>query len=131
MGLESEWSSNLRITGTTADFRIAVDVGLVRGTYGFAGRSFELTEGRIRFTGEREINPTLDLSGSSDIEGVTTILNVTGSAVDPKISFTSHQALPQDEVVARITFGSSVATLSDIADVQLPSSLNSLGGVPG
>src|SRR3546814_12341334 len=32
MGLESEWSSNLRITGTTADFRIAGDVGLVRGT---------------------------------------------------------------------------------------------------
>src|SRR3546814_622549 len=58
MGLESEWSSNLRITGTTADFRIAGDVGLVRGTYGFAGRSFELTEGRIRFTGEREINTT-------------------------------------------------------------------------
>src|SRR3546814_1953970 len=73
MGLESEWSSNLRITGTTADFRIAGDVGLVRGTYGFAGRSFALTEGRIRFTGEREINPTLDLSGSRSDEHTSEI----------------------------------------------------------
>src|SRR3546814_857791 len=70
-------------------------------------------------------------SGSSDIEGVTTILNVTGRAFDPQISFTSNPALPQDEVVARILFGSSVANLSAIQAVQLASSLNALRGGGG
>src|SRR3546814_4125090 len=128
MGLESEWSSKLSMTGTSAVFRISGDVGLVRGTYGFAGRSFELTDGRIRFTGEREINPTFDLSGSRDIEGVTTILNVTGRAFYPQISFTSNPALPQDAVVARILFGCSVANLSAIQAVPAASSLHALRG---
>src|SRR3546814_19203684 len=98
MGLESEWSSNLRMTGTTADFRIAGDVGLVRGTYGFAGRSIELTEGLIRFTGERDLNPPLDLSGSSDLDGVTPSLTVTGRACAQPISFTSTPTLHPDAV---------------------------------
>src|SRR3546814_2631726 len=63
--------------------------------------------------------------------GVTTILNVTGRAFDPQISFTSNPALPQDEVVARILFGSSVANLSAIQAVQLASSLNALRGGGG
>src|SRR3546814_10188297 len=90
-----------------------------------------LFRSRNRYTGAREINPTLDLSGSSDIEGVTTILTVTGRAFDPQISFTSNPALPQAEVVARILFGSSVANLSAIQAVQLASSLHALRGGGG
>src|SRR3546814_14304914 len=51
MGLESEWSSNLRITGTSAGLRLAGDVGSVRGHTGFAARSFALPKARIPFTG--------------------------------------------------------------------------------
>ena len=131
MGLESEWATDLRITGTTANPLIAGDVSLVRGTYGFAGNSFELTEGLITFSGGALTNPTIKIAAESDVDGVTAILNVTGRAQNPQIAFTSTPALPQDEIISRILFGSSVANLSAIQAVQLASSLNSLRGGGG
>ena len=131
MGLESEWATDLRITGTTANPAIAGEVSLVRGTYGFAGNSFELTEGQITFNGGELTNPTIKIAAESDVDGVTAILNVTGRAQNPQIAFTSTPALPQDEIISRILFGSSVANLSAIQAVQLASSLNSLRGGGG
>ena len=131
MGLESEWATDLRITGTTANPVISGDVSLVRGTYGFAGNSFTLTEGLITFNGGQLTNPTIKIAASADVSGVTAILNVTGRAQNPQISFTSTPALPQDEIISRILFGSSVANLSAIQAVQLASSLNSLRGSGG
>ncbi|WP_420607604.1 translocation/assembly module TamB domain-containing protein [Novosphingopyxis sp.] len=131
MGLESEWATDLRITGTTANPVIGGQVSLVRGTYGFAGNSFELTEGLITFSGGALTNPTIKIAAQSDVDGVTAILNVTGRAQNPQIAFTSTPALPQDEIISRILFGSSVANLSAIQAVQLASSLNSLRGGGG
>jgi len=57
MGLESEWGANLRVTGTSDAPLIAGDMQLIRGTLGFAGRSFELESGRISFNGGPASNP--------------------------------------------------------------------------
>ncbi|MGB3737953.1 MAG: translocation/assembly module TamB domain-containing protein [Pontixanthobacter sp.] len=131
MGLESEWSADMQISGTSAAPRISGGVDLVRGTLGFAGRSFELTEGQVQFTGGRTLDPLITLVASEDIEGVTVNVNVTGKAFDPQIAFSSTPGLPQDEIVSRILFGSSVANLSAIQAVQLAASLNSLRGSGG
>ena len=131
MGLESEWSADLSLTGTSAAPVIAGEVELIRGTLGFAGRSFELTEGRIAFTGGTEIDPTITLVASEEIEDVDVNINVAGSAMDPQIDFSSTPGLPDDEILARILFGSSVGNLSAIQAVQLAASLNSLRGSGG
>ncbi|BBC72802.1 conserved hypothetical protein [Altererythrobacter sp. B11] len=131
MGLESEWGADLRLAGTSADPRITGDVELIRGTLGFAGRSFELSEGRVNFTGGSEINPTINMVATDDIEDVTVNVNVTGRAMDPQIAFSSVPGLPQDEVLSRILFGSSIGNLSTIQAVQLAASLNSLRGSGG
>ena len=55
----------------------------------------------------------------------------TGRAQNPQIEFTSTPGLPQDEIVSRILFGSSVGDLSAIQAVQLAASLNSLRGSGG
>ncbi|MCX7283303.1 MAG: translocation/assembly module TamB domain-containing protein [Novosphingobium sp.] len=131
MGLESEWRADLRLTGTSAAPRMAGSVDLVRGTLGFAGRSFELTEGRVRFTGGQTLDPTITLAASEDIEDIAVTVNVTGRAFNPQIAFTSTPGLPQDEIMSRILFGNSVGNLSAIQAVQLASSLNSLRGSGG
>jgi translocation and assembly module TamB len=115
MGLNSEWAANLHAGGTTDAPSLTGGVTLVRGTLGFAGRSFELTEGRLRFAGE----------------GMTPTLNVSGSSADPQIAFTSSPSLPRDELMARILFGNSVGQLSAIQAVQLAASLNNLRGSSG
>ncbi len=131
MGLESEWGANLQLRGTNADPQLVGQVELIRGTLGFAGRSFELVEGLIDFNGGPEINPRLDLSATETIEEVLVRVNITGRAFDPQIAFTSTPGLPQDEIVSRILFGSSIGNLSAIQAVQLASSLNSLSGSGG
>lgn len=131
MGLESEWSADFNISGTSAAPRLAGQVELIRGTLGFAGRSFDLQEGRVQFTGGQAIDPVIALRASDEIEDVTVNVNVSGRATDPEISFSSVPGLPQDEIVSRILFGSSAANLSTIQAVQLAASLNSLRGSGG
>ncbi len=131
MGLESEWSADLRLSGTSTAPRVSGDVELVRGTLGFAGRSFELSEGRVDFTGGATIDPVIRLTATEDIEEVTVNVNVSGRAYDPQIAFSSVPGLPQDEIVSRILFGSSIGNLSTIQAVQLAASLNSLRGNGG
>ncbi len=131
MGLESEWSARLAVTGSSRDPRISGDVELVRGTLGFAGRSFALQEGRIRFPGGGTEDARIALRATEEIEDVEVTVNVAGSASDPRITFASTPSLPQDEIVSRILFGNSVGQLSALQAVQLAASLNTLRGSGG
>jgi translocation and assembly module TamB len=131
MGMESEWQARLRVQGTTATPAIAGQVELIRGTLSLAGRRFRLDSGRATFTGDRPPNPQIDLVATSDIENVEVGINVSGRANNPQIAFTSSPGLPQDEIVARILFGSSVTQISALQAVQLAASLNSLRGSGG
>jgi translocation and assembly module TamB len=58
-------------------------------------------------------------------------INVSGSANNPQIVFSSSPSLPQDEILARILFGGSVTEISAIQAVQLAASLNSFRGGGG
>ncbi len=131
MGLESEWGANLRITGTSDAPLISGDMQLVRGTLGFAGRSFELESGRISFNSGPASNPSIRVTAASEVDGTTVRVNIAGTGQNPAISFSSTPALPQDEIMARILFGNSIAELSAIQAVQLAGSLNSLRGGSG
>ncbi|WP_240956984.1 translocation/assembly module TamB domain-containing protein [Pseudopontixanthobacter vadosimaris] len=131
MGLESEWSADLAISGSSAAPVLSGEVELIRGTLGFAGRSFELETGRLAFTGGREINPTINIVATDEIEDITVNVVVSGRALNPQIEFTSTPGLPQDEIVSRILFGSSVGNLSAVQAVQLAASLNALRGSGG
>jgi len=132
MGMESEWSADIRLRGTTGNPRILGGITLIRGTLGFAGRSFELEDGGyLRFNGGDPTNPTLSVSAVGDVDDVTISINLSGSAGNPRVTFSSTPALPQDELMARILFGSSIGQLSTLQAVQLASSLNSLRGGGG
>jgi translocation and assembly module TamB len=131
MGLESEWSADLRIRGTTRTPEIVGEANVIRGTISFAGQRFELTEGNVDFTGERPINPRLNVVATTEAEDVDITLAVTGAAFNPQIRFSSNPALPQDEILARLLFGGSVTELSALQVVQLGASLNSLRGGGG
>ena len=131
MGLESEWGANLRITGTSDAPLISGDMQLVRGTLGFAGRSFALETGRISFSGGPASNPSIRVTAASEVDGTTVRVNIAGTGQNPAISFSSIPAMPQDEIMARILFGNSIAELSAIQAVQLAGSLNSLRGGSG
>ncbi len=131
MGLESEWKADIVLRGTTEAPRVTGEIELVRGTLGFAGRSFELQEGRVTFPTGDAYDPAIRLLASDTIDTVTVSVSVTGRASNPQIAFSSVPGLPQDEIVSRILFGDSITTLSPLQAVQLASSLNTLSGSGG
>ena len=131
MGLESEWQADVRLRGTTEVPSVTGEIELVRGTLGFAGRSFKLEEGRITFPTGDAYDPAIRLVASETIETVTVNVNVSGRAQNPQIAFSSVPGLPQDEIVSRILFGDSITELSPLQAVQLASSLNALRGSGG
>ncbi len=131
MGLDSEWGADIRLRGDTAAPRILGTAEVVRGGYEFAGKRFELTRGRIRFTGETPIDPQLDILAEGDANGISARIGITGTAQKPTIAFTSTPALPEEELLSRLLFGSSITQISAPEAVQLAAALASLRGGGG
>lgn len=126
MGLESEWQARMQVTGTSAAPIVTGAARVVRGTYSFASRRFEVTRGIVSFEGGPLADPTINIAASTTAEGVTATINIGGTGQAPRISFTSTPTLPQDEVLSRLLFGSSVTNLSATEAIQLASALNGL-----
>lgn len=131
MGLDSEWSGDLSITGNVNQPRIVGPVRLVRGDYDFAGKRFQLTRGEIRFTGGLPPDPIINVNAENIGSNLTATLSVTGTALKPQIAFGSIPALPEDEVLSRVLFGESVTNLSAPEAIQLAAALASLRGGSG
>src|SRR3546814_19231409 len=66
MGLESEWSTDLRVGGTSTSPIVTGTAEVIRGTYSFAGTRFELTHGDITFTGSDPIDPRVAITATGD-----------------------------------------------------------------
>jgi translocation and assembly module TamB len=131
LGIDSEWSADFKIGGTVDEPRINGEANLVRGSYEFAGRRFDLERGRIRFLGETPPNPVLDIVAEGGVQGLTATIRVTGRGQQPEIAFSSVPALPEDELLSRLLFGSSITSLSPAEAVQLAAAvaaLNNSGG---
>ena len=131
MGLDSEWSADVRVRGTTDDMRIGGEANLIRGDYTFAGARFEVTRGRIEFDQTEAIDPRLDIQAETDADGVNVTVGITGNAMQPEINFSSTPALPEEEILSRLLFGGSITSLSATAALQLGAAVASLRGGGG
>ncbi|SET77030.1 translocation/assembly module TamB domain-containing protein [Oceanicella actignis] len=125
-GLDSEWEADLSIKGPAADPIVVGAVERRRGELDLLGKTFELTRGRIAFSGARPPDPALDVAlwtESDDIEGG---IVVSGTASAPQVSFASRPALPEEEVMPRLLFGTSRQSLSASQALQLATGLATL-----
>lgn len=128
MGLDSEWSARLDIKGSPYAPVIIGNAEMLRGDYDFAGRQFELKRGVIRFQGEVPADPALDITAEGSTQGLTASIRVTGTGQKPQIRFTSVPSLPEDELLSRMLFGTSLANLSAPEALQLASAVGALQG---
>ncbi len=129
--MNSEWRADLRVAGTVTEPSITGEAEMLRGTYDFAGRRFDLIRGNIRFAGELPVNPQLDIAAEARVRGLSAQIRVTGRSQRPEIAFTSTPALPQDELLSRILFGTSITNLSAPEAVQLAAAVASLNDPRG
>jgi translocation and assembly module TamB len=126
LGLDSEWRADLAIKGTIESPAITGRADLVRGGYEFAGRRFDLERGAIRFLGESPPDPVLDIVAQANIQSLNATIRVSGTGLKPDIDFTSIPALPEDELLSRLLFGTSITNLSAPEALQLAAAVASL-----
>lgn len=126
LGLSSEWSADLAIGGAPDNPAIRGRADLIRGDYQFAGREFQLSRGVILFDGAVPANPSLDIAADANTSGLNATIRVTGPALRPEISFASVPTLPEDELLSRLLFGTSITNLSAPEALQLASAVAAL-----
>lgn len=132
MGLESEWQAKLKLAGPATTPEVTGRAELIRGSYEFAGRRFELTRGVVRFTGGGyPPDAIVDIAAEARVQGLTATLRITGTAKEPEIAFGSIPTLPEDEVLSRVLFGESITNLSAPEALQLAGAVASLRGGGG
>jgi translocation and assembly module TamB len=126
LGINSRWSTNLQVGGFADAPRFNGHADLVQGNYDFAGRIFRLDHGVIRFQGESPPDPLLDIHASAAVQGLDASVIVRGTGLKPEITFASTPPLPQDELLSRILFGTSITNLSAPEALQLASAVAAL-----
>ncbi len=131
LGIRSTWTTDLHVGGFADSPAFTGRADLVRGNYEFAGRTFRLERGFIRFQGENPPNPLLDIRAEAQVQGLDATVLVQGSGLKPEISFVSNPPLPQDELLSRILFGTSITNLSAPEALQLASAVAALNSGTG
>jgi translocation and assembly module TamB len=126
LGISSRWTTDLNIGGFADAPRFTGRADLVRGDYDFAGRNFRLEHGVIRFRGESPPDPLLDIRAEAQVQGLDARVLVQGTGLRPEITFASTPQLPQDELLSRILFGTSITNLSAPEALQLASAVAAL-----
>jgi translocation and assembly module TamB len=128
-GLNAELGGSIRLIGPSASPEAVGSFKLRRGRLGILGRRLDFSQGNITFSGS--LSPEVDFAATSNVDGGTVTVAVTGEASNPKFSFTSSPAAPEDEVFAQLVFGRAMGSLSAVQIAQLAQAAAQLAGVGG
>ncbi|HJT07446.1 MAG TPA: translocation/assembly module TamB domain-containing protein, partial [Stellaceae bacterium] len=132
-GLDSEWRGRIALNGTSAAPLLTGKLEVVRGTYDFLGKTANLSKGTITFLGGKKIDPSIDIEARVASTDVTAIVKISGTATQPKIALSSQPELPQDEILSRVLFGTSVSQINAAQGLEIAQAAAALatGGGPG
>lgn len=92
---------------------IAGHIETVRGWVSFQGKRFTITEGRIAFSGGREINPSLDVIASYKTGDYQVEIVIGGTVDSPTLELRSQPGLAQADILSVLLFGKPTGELND------------------
>ena len=125
-GIDAELGGSLTIRGTASNPIVSGGFTLTRGRLMILTRRLDFTSGKITFGGN--LIPRLDMTATTTSGSTTITTSIEGLADDPQITFSSSPALPQDEILAQLIFGQSIAKLSPLQIAQLADAASQLAG---
>ena len=128
-GVDAELGGSLKLTGPASSPQAVGTFTLQRGRLTILAKRLTFTEGTIGFQGS--LVPYLNMTATTTTSSATVTILVSGEATNPKFTFSSVPALPQDEVMAQLIFGQSMSKLSPLQIAQLASAAAQLAGVGG
>jgi translocation and assembly module TamB len=130
-GLDSEWSGDLSLKGDLTTPQVLGVLQVRRGFIDLLDRRFTIQRGEIAFVGSQPPLPMIDLQATARTADIEVVIGLRGPAADPKITLSSNPVLPQDEILARLLFGRSVARITPVQGLRLAAAVNQLQGGGG
>jgi translocation and assembly module TamB len=87
---------------------------IVRGSYSFQSRRFDIERGsEIRFLEQQTFDPTLAITATREIAGVTARVGITGTLSRPEIQLSSDPPLDPGDVLSLIVFNQPINELGE------------------
>jgi translocation and assembly module TamB len=93
-------------------FLIYGPLNVVRGTYRFRGKLFEITRGEINFIGQETINPPVRFQAETEIQDVTIIIHLSGTFQQLNLDLESIPAMERVDIISYLAFGRPSGELS-------------------
>jgi len=110
-GLEVELAGDLELVRAETEPILTGELRAVRGQMVFLGRIFQMAQGRVVFHGQAEVNPTLDVTLSSNIEGHLIDVRILGTLKQPEVLLSSDPEMSEGNIIAFLLFGRRVDEL--------------------
>jgi hypothetical protein len=112
-GLDVELGGDLRLVKKGAYPTVSGELQAIGGKLVFLGRIFHVERGQVIFYGGDEINPSLDLALSTNIEGTIVRVLLSGTALEPKLDLTSEPEFSEGDIMSLLVFGRTMDELDN------------------
>lgn len=127
-GLSSEWKGDFNLGGTYTDIEAKGRLDMIDGSFFFSGRSFQLTEGSLTFSGQPHEMPFLNLAGQMVLQDLTIMARLKGPLTSPELAFQSSPPLPMGSILAHLLFGQSFSEINALQAAQIVNSISTFSG---
>jgi len=127
-GLTSDWRGAISLKGTSFAPQPIGKLELEKGEFAFAGRIFKLTRGSLSFGSENSLIPLLDLSGTTEQQGISIIANLEGPLNRPQLTFHSTPPLSLSTIIAHLLFGQDISEINGLQALQLAATVSTIAG---
>jgi translocation and assembly module TamB len=108
-------NADLTIRGTMTNPGVLGQVVVTQGNLVFFGNEYTVSRGVINFYDPTKVEPVLDISLQTSVQGVNVTLGVTGPIDNMKLNYRSDPPLRFDEIVALLAAGKTPTTDPTIA----------------
>lgn len=122
-GLEAELSGELDLSDELTRPEVGGRFQVIRGTYTAFGKIFQITDGNIQVQGSQIV---LDIQATYTGPDLSVNLRVTGTQDQLNLALSSSPPLANDELLARLLFGTTLNEMTAVQAFQLATALNSL-----
>lgn len=127
-GLNTYWKGSIDIKGTDLNPQVHGELTLITGTFFFAGKTLNITEGRISFNGNPQKNTFVYLMGEIDVRDTKIQAILNGPIETPKLTFQSDPPLSQSAILALLLYDKDIEDLTPFQAVALARTAASLSG---
>lgn len=97
--------TELQLQGTLGEPEAIGQIELARGTIRLPFGRLSLQQGVVRLTEENPFLPTLSINAEGRVFGYDVMMDITGTAEDPLVLFTSTPPLSSEEILLMLTAG--------------------------